>query len=87
MPKGRNYLVLAAILREMSRQNLGTGRLSARLRKKGYSWSEQQLILRLGELLPLTPDEPRYGGRHPLRDREVAELAAALGVPVAQLVG
>lgn len=81
--------VLNRVLEEMERQTLRYVALSARLRRvnPNRGWTEAYTALRLGELLPCAPERPGLGGRYPLTPAEVDEIAMALGVPVAELLG
>jgi hypothetical protein len=76
--------VVRRILEEMARQHIGVPTLCARL---GSGWTMEYLAMRLGELLPITATRPRFGGRVPLTATEILEMADALRVPVAELLG
>jgi hypothetical protein len=76
--------VVRRVLDEMDTQGIGIPTLRARL---GPGWSKDYLEMRLGELLPVSPTRPRFGGRVPLTHTEIEDLAEALRVPVAQLLG
>jgi hypothetical protein len=82
MPNGRNYRLIAAILREMDRRKLTASTLTNRMRRQGFkSWTAEQLVLRLGELVP-----GEAGGRHPLCNAEIMQIAAGLNMPTADLL-
>lgn len=81
----RDKRVVARVLDEMQKQCIGYVQLGARLRytSPACGWSQEYVALRLGELLP----GPPFGGRIPLTGSEIEQMARALSVPVAELLG
>ena len=49
-------------------------------------WSPDWLAMRLGLMMPVEQEPPRWGGRVPLTGTEVETFARVLRVPVEQLV-
>jgi hypothetical protein len=79
---------VSRVLDEMARQHISYVQLAARLRQcfPGSGWSENYMALRLGELMPVTPNRTGFGGRVPLTVTETEQMAAALGVRPAVLL-
>ena len=88
MTVSRGTEVISRILEVMDRQHISWIQLAVRLRMcTGNGWSDEYTALRLGQLLPLGPGRTSPGGRVPLRATEIDEMARALGVSPAELLG